>query len=116
MQGQESVGEKEAFSADRLRQGWIILLPDSDEAWIQGQCACMNSGGSPLSMKRRRAENQVPKTQDVSCKLGPSHFTNRTEADTEKSLDYSFIRQAFSQGLPWPRYCFRYRGHNDVQT
>lgn len=105
------MGGKEAFSADRLR------LPDSDEAWIQGQCACMNSGGLPLSMKRRRrAENQVPKTQDVSCKLGPLHFTNRTEADTEKSLDYSFIQQAFSQGLPWPGYCFRYRGHNDVQT
>lgn len=77
---------EEALSAASLGQGPIILVPDSDKAWTQSQCVCTQEA-LPVSMETGgRAENQVLKTQDVSCELGALHFTNRTEPGTEKSL------------------------------
>lgn len=94
VQGQGSVGGKEALSADSLGQGSMIHLPDSNKAQIQSQCV-YPGGIACLHGNEKRAENQVPKTQGISCNLEILHFANRTEPGTEQNLMYSFIQQVF---------------------
>lgn len=82
------MGGKKALSPDSLRQGLIILLPDSNKAWLQGQCVYTQEA-LPVTMETgKQAENYVSKTLVFSYNLGILHFANRTELGTEKPLIY----------------------------
>lgn len=51
------MGGKKALSPDSLRQGLIILLPDANKAWLQGQRVCTQEA-LPVTMETaKQAEN-----------------------------------------------------------
>ena len=116
MQGQEPVGGKEALPADSPGQGLVIRF----QALIEhgSKVSVCTWEALPVSREMgRKAENQVPKTHGVSCNPETLQFTKgQILAQRKLSFIHLFNKNVFSQGLPWARYCLRYRESNAMQV